>query len=105
MATIEGAKALGLEHEIGSIEIGKAADITALDLTGPGYSETPDPETALIYSGSGRDVRHVWVAGEQLVRDRQLTRRPFADIRADYSRIYKSFWDRVADARTNREVA
>jgi 5-methylthioadenosine/S-adenosylhomocysteine deaminase len=105
MATIEGAKALGLEHEIGSIEIGKAADITALDLTGPGYSETPDPETALIYSGSGRDVRHVWVAGEQLVRDRQLTRRPFADIRADYSRTYKTFWDRVADARTNREVA
>ncbi|RYE77742.1 MAG: amidohydrolase, partial [Hyphomicrobiales bacterium] len=67
MATIEGAKALGLDHEIGSLEIGKAADIVAFDLSGPGYSETPDPETLLIYSGSGRDARHVWVAGEQLV--------------------------------------
>ncbi len=105
MATIEGAKALGLEHEIGSIEVGKAADITAFDLSGPGYSETPDPETLLIYSGSGRDVRHVWVAGEQLVRDRQLTRRPFAEIRSDYSETYKSFWGRVEEAKRNREVA
>jgi 5-methylthioadenosine/S-adenosylhomocysteine deaminase len=108
MATIDGAEALGLDREIGSIEVGKAADIVAVDLSGPGYSETPDPETLLIYSGSGRDVRHVWVAGEQLVRDRQLVRRPYADIRAAYSRTYKSFWDRVADAKkknTNREVA
>lgn len=105
MATIEGAKALGLDQEIGSIEVGKAADITAIDLSGPGYSETPDPETLLIYSGSGRDVRHVWVAGEQLVRDRQLTRRDYGAIRADYSHTYKSFWDRVEKARTNREVA
>ncbi|HEY0855243.1 MAG TPA: amidohydrolase [Devosia sp.] len=105
MATIEGAKALGLEREIGSIEVGKAADITAVDLSGPGYSETPDPETLLIYSGSGRDVRHVWVAGEQLVRDRQLTRRPYAAIRSDYSETYKRFWDRVQEAKKNREVA
>jgi 5-methylthioadenosine/S-adenosylhomocysteine deaminase len=105
MATIEGAKALGLDREIGSIEVGKAADITAIDLSGPGYSETPDPETLLVYSGSGRDVRHVWVAGEQLVRDRQLVRRDYASIRADYSRTYESFWDRVAEAKKNREVA
>lgn len=105
MATIDGARALGLDQEIGSIEVGKAADITAVDLSGPGYSETPDPETLLVYSGSGRDVRHVWVAGEQLVRDRQLTRRDYGAIRADYSNTYKSFWDRVENARTNREVA
>ena len=105
MASIEGARALGLDQEIGSIEVGKAADITAVDLSGPGYSETPDPETLLVYSGSGRDVRHVWIAGEQLVRDRQLTRRDYGAIRADYSNTYKSFWDRVENARTNREVA
>lgn len=105
MATIEGARALGLDREIGSIEVGKAADITAVDLSGPGYSETPDPETLLIYSGSGRDVRHVWVAGEQLVRDRQLLRRDYADIRAAYLETYTRFWDRVAEARKNREVA
>lgn len=108
MATIDGARALGLEHEIGSLEPGKAADIIAIDLRGAGYSETPDPETLLVYSGSGRDVRHVWVAGEQLVRDRELTRRPYEDIRRDYSQAYASFWHRVADDKkktSKREVA
>jgi 5-methylthioadenosine/S-adenosylhomocysteine deaminase len=105
MATIEGAKALGLDNEIGSLETGKAADIVAFDFRGPGYSETPDPETLLVYSGSGRDVRHVWVGGEQIVRDRQLLRRPFDEIRADYSETYRAFWARVAEARKAREVA
>jgi 5-methylthioadenosine/S-adenosylhomocysteine deaminase len=99
MATIDGARALGLDHETGSLEIGKAADIIAIDLAGPGYSETPDPETLLIYSGSGRDVRHVWVEGTQLVRDRQLQLQDYAGIRASYSQTYARFWDRVAQAR------
>ncbi|MBO9590719.1 amidohydrolase [Devosia sp.] len=99
MATIEGAKALGLENEIGSLEIGKSADIIAIDISGAGYSETPDIETLLVYSGSGRDVRHVFVAGEQLVADRQLLRRPFSEIRAEYSNTYKDFWARVEAAR------
>ncbi len=68
MATIDGARALGLDHEIGSLGVGKAADIAAFDLSGPGYSETPDPETLLVYSGCGRDMRHLWVAGEQWCR-------------------------------------
>lgn len=99
MATIEGAKALGLEHEIGSLELGKAADLIAIDISGAGYSETPDIETLLVYSGSGRDVRHVWVAGEQLVSDRQLLRRSLSDVRAEYSSTYKAFWSRVDAAR------
>lgn len=111
MATIEGARALGLDHEIGSLEVGKAADIAAFDLRGAGYSETPDAETLLVYSGSGRDLRHLWVAGEQLVRDRQLTRQPYATIRHEYSATYRAFWDRVAAAKqlveqtTTKEVA
>ena len=108
MATIDGARALGLDREIGSLEVGKAADIIAIDLSGAGYSETPDPETLLIYSGSGRDVRHAWVAGEQLVRDRELVRRPLGEIRSEYSTAYAIFWERVADAKkktTKREVA
>ncbi|WP_323015039.1 amidohydrolase [Devosia sp.] len=99
MATIDGARALGLDHEIGSLEAGKAADIIAVDISGPGYSETPDIETLLVYSGSGRDVRHLWVGGEQLVEDRRLTRRPFNDIKKDYSMTYQDFWARVAAAR------
>jgi 5-methylthioadenosine/S-adenosylhomocysteine deaminase len=99
MATIEGAKALGLEHEIGSLEVGKAADIIAVDVTGPGYSETPDPETLLIYSGSGRDVAHMWVAGQPIVRDRRLVLHDFAEIRQAYSQTYSAFWSRVDQAK------
>ena len=107
MATIDGARALGLEREVGSLEPGKAADITVIDMRGPGYSETPDPATLLVYSGSGRDVRHVWVAGEQLVRDGELVRRPYADVRRAYSATYAAFWDRVARAKPtpSRNVA
>ncbi len=65
---------------------------------GPGWSETPDRETALVYSGSGRDLRNLWVAGERLVRDRRLLRRPFEAIRDEYSRTYAAFWSRVARA-------
>jgi len=107
MATIDGARALGLDREVGSLEPGKAADLVAIDLNGAGYSETPDPATLLVYSGSGRDVRHVWVAGEQLVRDRRLVRRELGDIRRDYSAAYRTFWDRVDAARgeARRHVA
>ncbi len=107
MATIDGAHALGLDGEVGSLERGKSADITVIDISGTGYSEAPDYETLLVYSGSGRDVRHVWVAGEQLVDDRKLTRRKLGDIRAEYSAAYTAFWDRVASVRTSakREVA
>ncbi|BCH28139.1 amidohydrolase [Mesorhizobium sp. L-8-10] len=99
MATIEGARALGLENEIGSIEPGKAADIIAIDISGPGYSETPDVETLLVYSGSGRDVRHVWVSGEALARDGKLTRTDHSAIRNNYSKTYQNFWARVAARR------
>jgi len=99
MATIDGARALGLEHEIGSLEIGKAADIIAIDMTGAGYSETPEPETLLVYSGSGRDVRHVWVEGVRVVRDRQLELQDFAALRQTYAETYAQFWDRVERAR------
>jgi 5-methylthioadenosine/S-adenosylhomocysteine deaminase len=99
MATIEGARALGIDHETGSIEVGKSADIIAVDTTGAGYSETPDPETLLVYSGSGRDVRHVWVGGDALVADRWLTRQDYQTIRSDYSETYRAFWARVDAAR------
>ena len=99
MAIIDGARALGLDHDIGSLEVGKAADLIAVDLTGPGYSETPDPETLLIYSGSGRDVRHVFVDGVAVVRDRRLQLQDFAALRQNYAAAYAGFWARVERAR------
>lgn len=99
MATIDGAKALGLDQEIGSLEPGKAADIITLDISGPGYSDCPDLGALIVYSGSGRDVSNVWVSGERLVHNRSITRRAYSEIRADYQKAYRTFWDRVAKAR------
>ncbi len=95
MATIEGARALGLGEETGSLEPGKAADLAVYDMRGPGWSETPEVETALVYSGSGRDLRHSWVAGEPIVQDGRLVRADFAQLRRDYSAVYSDFWNRV----------
>ncbi|MGY2258299.1 TRZ/ATZ family hydrolase [Pseudomonas sp. SDO55104_S430] len=74
MATLNGARALGIEAEVGSLEVGKAADIVAFDLSGLAQQPVYDPVSQLIYA-TGRDcVKHVWVAGKQLLDDRRLTR-------------------------------
>ena len=73
MATINGAKALGLEQEIGSLTIGKSADVIAIDLdhleTQPLYC----PISQIVYAASRQQVTDVWVAGKQLLKQRQLT--------------------------------
>ena len=74
MATLNGARALGLEDQTGSLEVGKLADMVAFDLSRLAQQPIYDPVSQLIYS-SGRDcVRHVWVGGKQLLNDRRLSR-------------------------------
>ena len=74
MATLNGARALGLESEIGSIELGKAADLVAFDLSGLAQQPVYDPVSQLIYA-TGRDcVKHLWVAGKHLLNNGKLTR-------------------------------
>jgi len=77
MATIEGARALHLQHRIGSLEVGKCADIVVLDQNGahatPRFHLGPNNiYSHLVYAAKSTDVRHVWVHGRQLVRDREL---------------------------------
>ncbi len=73
MATLNGARALGLEEEIGSIEPGKAADLAAVDLGGLESRPVYHPVSQLVYA-TGRDkVTDVWVAGRHLLKDRVLT--------------------------------
>ena len=74
MATLNGARALGLESEVGSIEVGKAADLVAFDLSGLAQQPVYDPVSQLIYASSRECVKHVWVAGKHLLDDRRLTR-------------------------------
>ncbi|MCF5707206.1 TRZ/ATZ family hydrolase [Pseudomonas syringae] len=74
MATLNGARALGIQAETGSLELGKAADIVAFDLSGLAQQPIYDPVSQLIYA-TGRDcVSHVWVAGKPLLDNRRLTR-------------------------------
>jgi 5-methylthioadenosine/S-adenosylhomocysteine deaminase len=73
MATINGAKALGLDAEIGSLVIGKAADVVAIDL---GELETQplfNPLAQIVYAAGRHQVTDVWVNGKQLLRKRELT--------------------------------
>ena len=74
MATLNGARALGLEHEIGSLELGKLADLVAFDLSGLSQQPLYDPVSQLIYTSNRSCVRHVWVGGKALLEDRRLTR-------------------------------
>lgn len=73
MATLDGALALGLEAETGSLEVGKSADLIAVDLRHPETQPLYNPVSALVYAATRSQVRHVWVAGRQLVRDGQPT--------------------------------
>ncbi|MDF3867083.1 TRZ/ATZ family hydrolase [Pseudomonas denitrificans (nom. rej.)] len=74
MATLNGARALGMEQETGSLELGKSADIIAFDLSGLAQQPVYEPVSQVIYA-SGRDcVRHVWVGGKQLLDNGELTR-------------------------------
>src|SRR5262245_9025513 len=67
MATRSGARTLGLEQEIGSIEPGKRADIIIVERDRPHLSPGPDPYSTLVYAGRGSDVRTTIVDGEVLV--------------------------------------
>ncbi len=85
MATINGARALGLDQEIGSLEIGKAADLIAVDLSSLETTPCYDVVSHLVYAASREHVSHVWVGGEMLVENRLLTRLDVARIRANAS--------------------
>ncbi len=80
MATRNGAQALGLEADIGTLEPGKWADITAVDLGTLESTPVYHPQSQLIYATARHHVTHVWVAGRALLQDRRLTTLNSADI-------------------------
>jgi cytosine/adenosine deaminase-related metal-dependent hydrolase len=71
LATMGGARALGLEREIGSIEAGKRADLVVLDYRAFGLTPTLDPIQNLVYHGHAKDVETVLVDGQVVVADRR----------------------------------
>ena len=73
MATTWGASVLGLEDQVGTLEVGKKADIIVVDLQGPNLCPVYDPLSALVYSASGADVKDVIVDGKVLMKGRKFT--------------------------------
>jgi len=80
MATRAGARTLGLEHEIGSIEVGKRADLIVVDRDRPHLAPGPDPYSTLVYAARGSDVRATIVDGEVLVDE-------FTPLRVDRAQV------------------
>ena len=73
MATINGAKALRLADQIGSLEAGKKADVIAVDFSQLNTQPVYDPIAQLVYATNSMQVSHVWINGEQKLKDYQLT--------------------------------
>jgi len=73
LATLNGAKALGRDAEIGSLVPGKAADVVAIDLSDLSTQPVYDPASQLVYSAAREQVTDVWVAGKRLLAGRKLT--------------------------------
>jgi 5-methylthioadenosine/S-adenosylhomocysteine deaminase len=73
MLTINGAIALGLEAEIGSIEVGKKADLCALDLASPQTQPVYDVISQIVYAASNAQCTDVWIDGKRILHSRALT--------------------------------
>jgi urease alpha subunit len=94
MATIEGARACGLQEEIGSLEVGKRADIVLLTRDSYALAAANDPFIQLVYCETGASVDTVFVDGEIVVRDGRCTR-------VDERAVYRA----VGEARASLQAA
>ncbi len=72
MATINGAKVIGMEKEIGSLETGKKADIITIDLNKPHLTPLYDPYSHLVYCANGADVANVIINGKVVMKNRKV---------------------------------
>jgi 5-methylthioadenosine/S-adenosylhomocysteine deaminase len=72
-ATLGGARALGLDNQIGALADGMQADLTVVSLNGPHQEPVGDPVAALVFSSSGRDVLRTTVAGQEIYRDGRVS--------------------------------
>jgi len=87
MATLHGARALGLEAEVGSLEPGKRADLVIFDLDRPEWRPLLDPVSALVYSAGAASVRTVMVDGQVVLDDGRVTTVDERDALADVERL------------------
>jgi 5-methylthioadenosine/S-adenosylhomocysteine deaminase len=80
MATLQGAKALGIDHKVGSLIIGKEADMIAVKLSDIETQPYYDVVSQLVYVSSREAVTHVWVNGKMLLQDRELMTLSYSEL-------------------------
>ncbi len=97
MATLGGARALGMEADLGSLEVGKRADIVLVSLAAPRLRPLYDPVSHLVYAAKGADVRDVIVNGRVVVRNRRVLTLDAAAVLADAEKLSARIAER-ADA-------
>jgi len=95
IATIDGARALGLAEEIGSLEVDKRADLIVVDLNNLHAAPETDVISSLVYSAQASDVRTTIIDGRIVMRDRELTTMNEADVMAEANREAASLKQRV----------
>ena len=94
-ATIGGAHAMGLAEEIGSIEVGKRADLVAFDFRRPHLVPDVNPVGTLVHTGQGRDVELVLVDGRVVVEDGRPTLVKMETILAEAPHAADALWQRA----------
>ncbi|WP_231637643.1 MULTISPECIES: amidohydrolase [Bacillales] len=73
LGTVYGAKSIWQQDQIGSLKVGMKADFIAIDIEQPHFYPKTDMISHLVYSGSGRDVAHVWIDGRQVLKNGECT--------------------------------
>jgi 5-methylthioadenosine/S-adenosylhomocysteine deaminase len=95
MATLNGATAVGLAHEIGSLAVGKKADLVVLDFRRPHLQPAPNALGNLVHTAQGRDVEHVFVDGRCVVRDGRPALVDGEEILARAIRVAEKLWEKA----------
>ena len=99
MATMNGARALGMADELGSLVPGKKADIVIVKADTPNFTPLLDALGALVHCGQGANVRDVIVDGEAVVRDGRATHADETAIMADAQAAAEALWARARSAQ------
>ncbi|MDY0288273.1 MAG: amidohydrolase [Sphaerochaeta sp.] len=96
MVTSNAAKALGVGDTLGSLEVGKEADILVLGLDRPNTTPCFDPYSVLVYSAGVQNVRHLFIRGEWMVKDQELVKSDLKALREGFLEAAQPFF---AEAR------
>ena len=99
MATLGGARVLGMEEEIGSLEVGKKADVVILDLNKPHLQPVYNIVSHLVYSATGADVRDVIIDGKVIIENRKLLTLDEGEILERMGELRQEIAERIGHGR------